>query len=404
MALARPHLRPLLGLPPSLRHSLYQHQHLQPNRVRHFSLQAILTSPDASTLVSVIPAGAMEALHSTGLPWFIVLPLSAVLIRSALVYPFFQKPLRKNMIERMSNQPLVDAKMSLYKRQLRKAHVSTFSERLSLILKKWATQRYLNQEIWNHPPIPWKRAASFLTLIAASDAIRRLCGANQGLLKFVLGPVDWIGSWILPGGGAAPASVPPPGSQPIAPIPNAAPIPTATPSGYDTLLADTNIEAAHEAGADQILQQAVEKGHINIDSPWFDPSLLTGGFPWAPDLTLADPTLVLPFLFSGSLFASIYYSPRIGGQNQGKATNLQRIMMTVAMLTIVPALQMPTALLMYYTTNIWVSAFQTRWLSYIMPYRPSPLACKRPVRTQPMKELGDEIEEGSARKHAKAIR
>lgn len=165
-----------------------------------------------------------------------------------------------------------------------------------------------------------------------------------------------------------------------------------------------DIAKALETGVSTTGQTAAPT--LPVEPPWFDPTMTTEGLWWCPDLTASDPTLFLPVLFSTTFFASIYFSPRLsggGGVNgsgtaTGKATNMQRIGMTVAMLSIVPALQMPVALLLYYIANIGVSAVHTRWLAYTVPVRPVPTACRRPIRVQPLKQMLEEGKPAEPRK------
>ena len=416
-SIIRPAVRPLLGLPPALRQSLYQQQH----GVRQFSLSGITGAMDASGVVALFPATAMETLHAVGLPWYAVFPMSAVLIRSLFVFPLFQKPLRTRATERITLQPIVDANMSVMRRNLVKKHMSPVQERWKMILGRWTLNRHYSRYIFRHPRLSIQRGLSFFTLIAVSDSIRRLCGHKEGLLKLLLGPLDWTLSWIIPSSidAAAPKepvsqSVQPPPSSPAA-ISSGEDLQSLHDPAHETLsnhhdtvpewnAADTvasdpaPFEPVAHGAAESVTQANSPSLPLATDSPWFEPSLLTDGMSWCPDLTAADPTLVLPVLFSTSFFASIYFSPRIGGERGGKATNLQRIVMTIAMLSIIPALKMPVALLLYFISNIWVSALQTRWLSYTVPGKPVPLACKRPVRTQPMKEMVDDATEMSARR------
>lgn len=398
---ARPGLPSLFRLPPALRHSLYQHH--QHNAARQFSVQAITSSVDAATAIAIIPATAMEALHTIGLPWWAVFPVSAVLVRSFLVYPLFQRPLRKSQAERAALQPLIDAKIGWIIRTLDKPQPTGTSGRWTMLWTRIAISRQLGMSIFNHPRIPFRRGASFFTLIAMSDSIRRLSGHKEGLLKFLLGPFDWIASWAVPKHSESSQAA---GTNDI-PLHGT---PTSRASSQDGALSSPHSEeidnsaesspwAADHTAVDTALQAPIPGPNIAIDSPWFEPSLLTDGFSWCPDLTASDPTLVLPFIFTGSFFASIYFSPRIGGgQGAGKATNMQRIGMTIAVLSIFPALKMPVALLMYFITNICVSAVQTRWLAYTVPVRSVPTACKRPVvRSQLLNEPADDFIDLSSR-------
>jgi inner membrane protein COX18 len=66
-------------------------------------------------------------------------------------------------------------------------------------------------------------------------------------------------------------------------------------------------------------------------------------------------------------------------------------MMTIAMLSIIPALQMPAGLLLYFLSNMVTNNFMSRWLAYTKPIHPAPTACKRPVRMQRFKDTAEEV-------------
>lgn len=374
-ALPRPALRVLIALPSGLRHSVYR-QHLG---TRNFSLGGLINSPaDIAGAFAAAPAIGMEALHACGLPWYAVFPVSAILLRSLLVYPLFQRQMRRRLTEKIMLQPLVNARLSLRKRLLMThGRQSDFKHRAELLLHSFHLNRFLGASVFGQPWLSVSRGLSFFTLISVSESIRRLCGLKEGLLTMLLGPFQRA----LEGPSAAPKEPPP------APVNNVA--------LDDGLLLDSFPAALPEPNASfcpDAVQSALPTTPHAIDSPWFEPELLTDGLPWCVDLTVSDPTLVLPVLFSGSFFLSIYFSGRIAGASgSSRPTNLQRIGMTVALLMFFPALKMPAALLLYLTTNIWVSAVQSRWLAYTMPIRPVPTACRRPVRMQPMKELGDNL-------------
>ncbi|KAL1304707.1 hypothetical protein AAFC00_003656 [Neodothiora populina] len=360
--LVRPGRRPIFALPVTQRPSAYQ----VPLASRSLSIRAIVDDLNVSSAVALLPASAMEALHTIGLPWWAVFPLSAVLIRTLVVYPLFQKPVRKAQLERIAIGPLVDAEMGFRRRQIRKAHLLVPQNKLKTYVARWLISRRLRTSMFNQATLSPRRFASIFTLIAVSDGIRRLSGHKEGLLRIFLGPFDRLSA------SPAPASE----QNPLLDQANI---------GHTSTTADT-------AATDTTLQASAS--NLAIDSPWFEHDLLIDGLPWCTDLTAADPTLVLPFVFSATWFASVYFAPRLQGVNgQTGPTNMQRILMTVAILSIFPALQMPVALLMYLTTNLWVNTIQSRWLTYIMPVRRVPTACPRPVHTSSMRELADDASE-----------
>lgn len=408
-----------------------------PHGVRQYSIPAVIQHGCKTPVdcVDLIPVAFMEAIHFTGLPWFAAIPISAVLIRSLFVYPLLQKPLREKLVDRAQVQPLRDARMAIFTRSLKR----TISDKqipfkkLQMGLNSWNIGRQIQEKLFDRGPFA-HRFMMFMTTIWVSDSLRKLMGAKEGLLKFILGPLDWTLSWLpsLPGtnseGGKAveaasanpaPTQIPtqasldrfqfPTGNQEIK-------FPTDTkdfwsPTGSaQNAATETAQHAANQAAQQASTTAASAAGDVaqetsttvadHVNSIWFDPTLMTEGFSWCPDLTSSDPTMILPIIFSSSFFASIYFAPRLQGAatmpydeiaERPKATNGQRIGMTIAMLSIIPALQMPAGLLLYFISNMVTNNFMSRWLAYTKPIHPAPTACKRPVRMQRFKDIAEDV-------------
>jgi inner membrane protein COX18 len=403
----------------------------KPYGVRQYSIQAVIEHgcSDITDYVDLIPVACMEAVHSTGLPWFAALPVTAVLIRSLFVYPMFQRPLRDKLVNRAQIQPLQDARMSVLRRTLMRttARNKPVGRQALLIVQSWRTRIRLQWSLFDEVQFG-HRFMMFLTTIWVSDSLRKLMGAKDGLLKFVLGPLDWTLSWLVPStlteanpqeavktasANSAPAQVTtqesidhfqfPTGDQAIQFPTNTKDFWSNTESAQNAVH-DAAQETAQNAAQDAATHVAPETSTAvadHVNSVWFDPTLLTEGFSWCPDLTASDPTMILPILFSSSFFASIYFAPRIQGAasttgtdsapERAKPTNGQRIMMTIAMLSIIPAVKMPAGLLLYFLSNMIANNFMSRWLAYTKPIHPAPTACKRPVRMQRFKEIAEDV-------------
>ncbi|THV79856.1 hypothetical protein D6C98_03554 [Aureobasidium pullulans] len=375
----------------------------KPHGARHFSYPAVYAEcSDFANSAALVPAAFLETLHATGLPWFAVLPLSAVLVRSFFIYPVFQKPLREKLVDRAQIQPLVDAHMSILRRNIRSEGLPQAVGKLQMVLSSFTVRARLQSILFNRGWWGGHRIMMFASTIWVSDALRRLMGAKEGLLKFILGPFDWTVSWLLPKTAPEPTSGealerPAAASEPNAMLEsNAAEPMQPTQEFAPDLLSSTS--TTQEAVANLSVEQAASVAANHANTPWFDPTLMTEGFFWCPDLTTSDPTFILPIMFSSTFIASIYFAPRIAGaatstgrENTSKPTNAQRIGLTIATLSFIPALQMPAGLLLYFITNIVVNNVQSRWLAYTKPIHPAPTACKRPVRTQRSREMAEDL-------------
>jgi len=89
------------------------------------------------------------------------------------------------------------------------------------------------------------------------------------------------------------------------------------------------------------------------------PSLTTGGALWFPDLSLADPTCVLPVLTASTLFLQLYLGA--DGINLDTMPPIMKKLMFVMPLVSVPVMiQFPCALNVYWLTNNMISLVQSR--------------------------------------------
>ncbi|KAG9792082.1 hypothetical protein KCU77_g2165, partial [Aureobasidium melanogenum] len=288
--LARPAGRLLSTRPPILR---------KQHGVRQYSLQAVLEHAchDLPDYVAFVPVACLESLHSTGLPWFAAIPLSAVLIRSLVIYPLFQRPLREKLVDRAQTQPLVDAHMSVVRRMLdRSAPRNSPWRKLNLAFNAWHRRGHLQVTMFGRKLNFGHRTMMFMTTILVSDGLRRIMGAKEGLLKFILGPLDWTVSWLIPNSPKEQTSGETTEAVSVNSSSNGVPdltltTPTGTPTSTQDVLSAT--ETAQDAAGDLAQETSTAvAGHVN--SAWFDPTLLTEGFSWCPDLTASDPTLILP--------------------------------------------------------------------------------------------------------------
>jgi len=343
------------------------------------------------------PASLMIGLHNLGIPWWSVIPVSALTLRTCFVLPF-QVFRRQSVAQIALLQPIIDARMSLYRRsQMVLAPNLTWArQRWSLIIQRYDVSREVGRKFGARGMFLFGVVGLFFLLLV-SENIRQICGRKGGILSVFLGPY----------------------------------FPSLGDHEEDEKRTDAE-RSTREAEAsmprnvfgDVISQLSETVSPTTEGASWFQPSLQTGGFFWCPDLTKRDPSLTLPFLFSASFMASIYFGPRISRQPTSRSatqpdsaskagaepkstgnqminqisrsladrpglTNLQRVMISFAVFMIFPAMQMPSALLLYFISNIGVGALHTRLLSKAIPIRTAPMACKRPVRMNPATERLD---------------
>ncbi|GAB7344866.1 hypothetical protein MBLNU457_3310t1 [Dothideomycetes sp. NU457] len=346
----------------------------------------------------------MTTLHSIGLPWWGVLPVSAFLVRTFIVLPFFQIPRRRDIAKMMLLQPLLEARMSLWTRLTLKnyAHAGWWAFRYELFKQRIWYGRYL-ADYWKIKHRIIKRFGGFIVLALMSEALRRLCGVREGLVSLFFKPWGHLLSTLDQYHTDAMKAIF---------------------RKLDELLGGKLSETEEfrkwlEEQKEKAEDKTEEESAMERRMKWFEPSLETEGPFFCRDLTKRDETMVLPTLFVGSYFASILFAPRADaskpkhtpswnqkspdelillGEDEKKSkdkksegekglfeglTNLQRIFLTFSVFLTLPALQMPSALLMYFISSIGIGALQTRMLARAIPIRFAPGACRRPVRRDP---------------------
>lgn len=107
-------------------------------------------------------------------------------------------------------------------------------------------------------------------------------------------------------------------------------------------------------------------------------SLVTEGMLWFPDLLVADPHLVLPFVLSGTIMLSLFGGLRKSGNAPlSKWQNRLRRGMGFGALLIGPImLHVPSALLIYWISSSSMAFIQAMILEKVMPVKAPPSPCK----------------------------
>jgi inner membrane protein COX18 len=184
------------ALPSAYRLSLYQ-QSLQ-RATHHSQRRAFSATPsrklDLYESVVSVPATILDAIHSTGLPWFATIPVAAVLVRGVLIYYTCTKPahLDGNKISHLN--PLISARASSKLRAIPRpagnAHLAEKALFISTdLLNRWRILKHIKTRFGI--PQTWKTLVpTYLSLIVMAEAIRLRCGASGGLLETLLSPFN----------------------------------------------------------------------------------------------------------------------------------------------------------------------------------------------------------------------
>jgi inner membrane protein COX18 len=260
----------------------------------------------------------IDTIHSTtGLSWAITLPLTALLVRTVIVFPIALWG-QSHINKLLQINPVIRAWRPVFQHRIMAKHSHRGAIKCHMMLS--TEMRKKQKEI--HKSFGLKRWPAYSSLIQLPvwllviETIRKMCGTREGLLGMA------ATSW---------SSAPATGVEPVA-----ASVPL------------------------------VE-------------SLATEGALWFPNLLASDPQLVLPFVLSGTMFANIYSSHQ-EAKREGKdgkwSTRLSRVLMTLALAIGPLTLHVPSAMLVYWITSAGTAFGQRVLIGKIMPKPLSATPCR----------------------------
>ena len=418
-------LRPsLFHLPPALRVSAFQ----ATTAPRPFS-----STSAPSTLVDLAvtpPSYLLDLLHtSLGLPWYAVLPATALVVRSSLLYFLSARNDRRKQGLGANLVPVASARVTM---QLASPEARQTRQRTPPFLRPfydavsgWLTRRKEFRTLEKQFGIsPFKGGwlVNFGVLVAVTEAVRMRCGSREGLLPLVLHPFERMREAL---NGKAPTPSPDPAAA----------------SGEGAAaargLSEDQVRAAMITDADgnvtvdfaQLQQAALDLPPApTAYSASFDPALQFEGLPWCLDLTLPDSSFILPTALVLSMAAGILFKP---GQSLSKPrsppstkpsasnntttppaspsptqqqplpppfrllppiTNLQRLQLSILFPWWLLALQFPAAIVLYIASSSAITTLQKWWVYRKMMGGSGVGAaagiqpCRRPLRLKVRKE------------------
>lgn len=402
-------------LPPHLRTSAYQH-------TRPFSS----TPPRRLTLVDLAiaaPTTLLNTLHTAGLPWYATLPTTALLVRGLLVYYIAALPARRSARIQSHLVPLASARSFLshikkpppaqeagVPKNAPPIWADKVNRQFRMFWKRWLELHMLGRA-FGAPRFHPRGFVNFGVLIAVTEAIRMKCGSREGLLPLVLGPVEAIARQVDPER-----------------FPALAPQPTTTTAGTAEEQLVQRMEQARVVGEDGVttvdLSQLRPEAVPSVYSAQLDPSLQTEGLSWCIDLTVPDPTFLLPTTLMLLMMANIVFRPTIDNRNKRATptttlapksiqdaseeakqtlqapphqsvidkylppiTNFQRIGLVISMVFWAAMLKMPAAILLYFLPSLVVGWVQQRYLDWKVPVVAPIQACRRPLRLKVRKAV-----------------
>ncbi|CZR69367.1 related to COX18 Protein required for activity of mitochondrial cytochrome oxidase [Phialocephala subalpina] len=304
-----------------------------PPSFRQQTNRSFHASPKPQFLAEAITAShsALQAVHSlSGLPWALSLPLFALVLRTTLVLPIsiFQRRAAQKQVQL---QPLIQS----WNHVLRKETMAEYGNLGPSVVEKalMGKMRKKRSEVYGRWGCGmWRNWVGLLQMpifLSVMEAIRKMTGSREGIL------------------------------------------------GMFTSSADNLVEGS--GGGDDLASAMGEVLRIPVET-----SLATEGMLWFPDLLVADPQLVLPFVLSGTILWNVFGGTK--GQDLALPSwhmRMKRGIGFVGLLIGPIMLHVPSALLVYWISSSSLALLQAMILERVMPIRPPPKACvpKRPWRT-----------------------
>lgn len=249
-----------------------------PGAKRDFSVANALETAvyDATQLISTLHT-------TTGTPWYITIPLAAVVVNLAVRLPvtIYSRRLEQkrthltplfwawnsrhteNVLRASPGRPLADTRAIIQKR-------SRASERR--IAKDHGVQTWKIHYLGSIAALPF--------FVTAIQGVRRLCGAGGGLFTLFSNPLPRLREWMggKQGGGDANSPAHAASEQPVE---------------QTSWMLDVQSQAVEAP--------APNPEPLSADLLGYEPSLSTGGCLWFPDLTVSDPTHALPYMLSAAM-------------------------------------------------------------------------------------------------------
>ncbi|KAK8197475.1 60Kd inner membrane protein-domain-containing protein [Phyllosticta capitalensis] len=284
----------------------------------------------------------LQAAHGVGLSWGLAIPVAAIIVRLAIIYPLLYAPARRAQLRGADARAHVQAFESITKSLSRKKMMQEGPE----ASKKYAqTQlRSYNEAIKKRWKFGFLRQMQpFLALpifLSFAETIRRMTGSHKGIMGLVL-------------------SAPEDAAAPLASE-------AATSKAVETTVAE-NVSAA-----------------LNVPDgaswSWIEPSMTTEGMLWFTDLTAADPTLTLPLIVSSATFFAVWRGSKVpDGEEEAKSARiLRRSLLSASVIMFPLILKVPAGMLLYWATSTTCAGLTHIWNDYYYPRR---------TRIKPVKRL-----------------
>lgn len=368
LRLSATRIRPHLGQ--RLQHESHVHSHIFPSRVRLCAAnqKRNFGAADAAGYLLKGSELLITGVHEvTATPWFISLPLVAVVVSATIRTPL---TLYSNSVQRRKAKlyPLIQAQYAQIGLGLRRKAVPNVMERVTKAVKTRSKKMFTAFAV-NETRSIWGGLISLPIFLSNLEVIRTMCGGPRGLLGSLL--YGWQGR------DAAPTT---------------ASNTTTTTSAAASSTTPTTSPEASAAGLPSPtdiseLASATTTSPEVLNPLTLEPSFASGGCLWFPDLLAPDPYHILPFAVSGLLLMHLIPETEAelrslfgmrpkdgsrrniviaGGRSRGSMA-LRRLLMVTALAIGPVTMDMPVALHLYWAASVGCSLVVTKGVRRLLP-------------------------------------
>ncbi|KAH8768922.1 hypothetical protein F5883DRAFT_63828 [Diaporthe sp. PMI_573] len=300
----------------------------------------------------------------TATPWFISLPLVAVVVSIVIRVPM---NLYSNSVQRRKAKlgPLVQAQYAQIGLGLRRKAVPNVMERVTKAVKTRSKKMFEAFAVHETRSI-WGGLISLPIFLSNLEVIRTMCGGPRGLLGSLL--YGWQGR---DASGTTASDTATAGATASSTTPN-----TSLESSAAEIPSSTNIsDLASSTTSPEILSPLT-----------LEPSFSTGGCLWFPDLLVPDPYHILPFAVSGLLLMHLIPETEaelrslfgmrpaagsrrivIAGARSRGSLALRRALMVLALAIGPVTMDLPVALHLYWASSVGCSLVVTKGIRRLLP-------------------------------------
>lgn len=303
---------PLIRITPSLCRSGFHHTIKKP-QARSYSKALDGLSKSLDEAINSTCQG-IEFFHSFGLPWYTLLPVTAVALRVFFLGPFFNIPARKAQQKYLDIQPLIQQRNEYFKRTLppvtqRSGKMERSAATINLENKRY--RRTLMAAFQCGPLLRYRSLFQLPIFLTMSEAIRRLTGAHTSFLGILINNLKF---------------------KPTSESLDAASLPLSQPT-------------------------------------WVDPSMKVEGILWFTDLAAADPYSVLPLSVSAITMFHVWRSSRTSNQATFTTSVLRRLLLIISAAIFPLTINMPSGIMYYWFFSTLSTAAFSAILDKTMPLK-----------------------------------